>query len=87
MIAYIHAFNHPYHTVSDVEGRFTLRDVPAGIYRLRVWHEGWTRRDDVGDPRPHFVDHAERERPVTVPAGGSATVEVVINERDAVGAP
>ncbi|MEJ1973941.1 MAG: hypothetical protein WDM96_16200 [Lacunisphaera sp.] len=30
---------NPYFSVADAQGRFTLRDVPAGTYQLRAWHE------------------------------------------------
>lgn len=78
MIAYVHAFNHPYHAVTDASGRFALRDVPPGVYRLRMWHEGWTRRDEPGNPRPVFVGHVEQERPVTVTAGAESAVEFAL---------
>lgn len=39
MRASIHVFDHPYHTVTDAQGRFELNDVPAGAYTLRAWHE------------------------------------------------
>jgi hypothetical protein len=33
--------SHPYYAVSDLEGKFTLTDVPPGEYRVVAWHEGW----------------------------------------------
>lgn len=30
---------NPYFAVSDDKGRFIIRDVPAGTYQLRAWHE------------------------------------------------
>ncbi|MBI2511519.1 MAG: carboxypeptidase regulatory-like domain-containing protein [Opitutae bacterium] len=32
-------FANPFFATTDDRGRFTLRDVPAGAYRLRAWHE------------------------------------------------
>lgn len=36
---------HPYCTVTDEEGRFTLSDVPVGNWEIAVWHErcGWVK--------------------------------------------
>lgn len=39
MRAWIHVFNHPYHTVTGPDGAFELADVPPGTYTLKVWHE------------------------------------------------
>lgn len=30
---------NPYFAAVDEKGRFTIKDVPAGTYRLRAWHE------------------------------------------------
>lgn len=30
---------NPYFAATDTRGRFNIRDVPAGTYRLRAWHE------------------------------------------------
>jgi plastocyanin len=60
MHAYLVVAEHPYHTVTGPDGRFTITDVPPGTYRLTVWHEllGLT------------------ERPVTVSAATATTVDV-----------
>jgi len=39
MAAYIMVTEHPYHAVSDLYGEYELRDVPPGVYQLKVWHE------------------------------------------------
>ena len=39
MQAWLHVFDHPYATVTDAAGSFTLADVPPGSYTLRAWHE------------------------------------------------
>ncbi len=30
---------NPYFATADAKGRFVIRDVPAGTYKLRAWHE------------------------------------------------
>lgn len=30
--------DHPYYAITDNEGRFHLTDIPAGTYKLRLWH-------------------------------------------------
>jgi len=39
MHGYILVSEHPYHTVTDAEGRFRLEGIPPGIWTVRVWHE------------------------------------------------
>lgn len=39
MSAYVVVSEHPYHAVTDVYGEYQISDVPAGSYRLKVWHE------------------------------------------------
>ena len=40
MSAYIVVTDHPYHTVTDAYGEYLINDIPAGSYRVKVWHEG-----------------------------------------------
>jgi hypothetical protein len=39
MHAYLFVAEHPYHAVTDAEGRFRLDGLPPGIWTVRVWHE------------------------------------------------
>jgi len=39
MHAYLYVAEHPYHTVTDAQGRFSMENVPPGVWTLRVWHE------------------------------------------------
>lgn len=58
MIAYIIVLETPYFAVTGEDGSFTIENVPAGDYTVKVWHE----RKKI-DPTK-----------VTVPAEGSAQV-------------
>ncbi|HYH68191.1 MAG TPA: hypothetical protein VD866_26090 [Urbifossiella sp.] len=35
----VRVFEHPYYAVTDADGRFELKNAPAGKYRLVTWHE------------------------------------------------
>jgi hypothetical protein len=39
MNVYIAVVDHPYFAVSGSDGRFVIRDVPAGPQVVQVWHE------------------------------------------------
>lgn len=38
MKAYVRIFDHPYYAVTDKDGRFEIKDAPAGKLNLIVWH-------------------------------------------------
>jgi hypothetical protein len=37
--AFVAVFDHPYFAVTAPNGTFTIDRVPAGRYRMKVWHE------------------------------------------------
>jgi len=39
MAGYIAVLPHPWAAVTDQDGRFVIRDVPPGSYKLYAWHE------------------------------------------------
>jgi hypothetical protein len=39
MQAWVWVLEHPYAVVTGADGSFELTDVPAGSYKLTVWHE------------------------------------------------
>ena len=46
MQAFIRVDDHPFHAVTDEQGRFRIADIPEGIYSIELWHEklGFVRR-------------------------------------------
>lgn len=61
MSAWIVVVDGPWFAVSDARGRFTVAGVPAGTYPVVAWHERL----------------GERTASVTVPASGTAALELV----------
>ena len=39
MSAYVLVFGHPFFSVTDAQGRYTLANVPAGTHTVKVWSE------------------------------------------------
>lgn len=39
MSAYLVVTEHPYHAVTDAYGEYLISDIPAGSYKVKVWHE------------------------------------------------
>lgn len=66
MAAYIVVTEHPYHAVSDIYGEYELRDVPPGVYQLKVWHERLgtqEKRIEVKPAAMQKIDFTFKESP------------------------
>jgi hypothetical protein len=63
MKAWVRVFSHPYFAVTDADGKFEIKNAPAGKYNVVIWHEG------VG-----WVNGGKLGQEITIPANG--TVEV-----------
>ncbi len=87
MLAYVHAFNHPYFAVTDAAGRWEIRGIPAGTWTLRHWHEGWTRASLEGTGRPRFGPEVVSSRRVTVAPVQTLELLLELASSDAASAP
>jgi plastocyanin len=65
MTAYIVVTDHPYHAVTDSYGEYLINDIPAGSYRLIVWHESLTTE----------------EKPVEAKAGATIKMDFVLRSK------
>jgi plastocyanin len=45
MNAFILVDSHPFHAVTDERGRFEIRGVPSGRYKIKAWHETFGERE------------------------------------------
>jgi hypothetical protein len=68
MTAYIVVTDHPYHAVTDSYGEYLINDIPAGNYRLKVWHESL----------------ATEEKPVEAKAGTTIKMDFVLRSKSEV---
>ena len=42
--AWIYVSPHDSVAITDADGRFAIKNVPVGHYRIRAWHEGWQEK-------------------------------------------
>ncbi len=68
MSAYLVITDHPYQAVTDTYGEYLINDIPAGTYKIRVWHESL----------------GSEEKSVEVKAGDSRTVDFVFSSKPGV---
>ena len=59
MSAYIVVTEHPYNAVTDVYGDYEIRDVPAGVYQLKVWHESLGAQEKLVDVKAGGVSQVD----------------------------
>ncbi len=43
MTGYVRIFDHPYYTITDEDGKFEIKNAPAGKFRIVYWHENGVR--------------------------------------------
>jgi len=56
---------HPYYAVTDESGNFTITDIPAGSYRIQIWHE------KLG----------EQTKEVSITEGGAAKLDALFERK------
>jgi len=76
MNAYVFVAGDGYATVSDADGKFTLSNVPAGTYKLVMWHEGATSK--VAEGRAVFADATQQTQQITVAADKPVTADFTL---------
>lgn len=65
MRGYVYASDNPYVAITDANGNFEIKDLPAGKYKVRIWHEGFK----------------EVNKTVEVSAGKSADLDVTLSKK------
>ena len=76
--------DHPYYSLTDRDGRFTMNHVPAGKAELVVWLPGWTPAAQERDPesglvsRMNYAPPVEVARRTTVERGQTVDVSVAV---------
>ena len=75
MFAWLVIHDSPYFAVTDERGAFRIDGVPAGTYRVTLWHEGFRSRGADKDGRPLYGEPLTVTRDVTIAPKASATLD------------
>lgn len=78
--AWVVVAKHPYHAVTDAQGRFELRDVPVGEHTIRVWHPGWRIAAQHPEGRHTFEAPRVMRKKVNVTASAAVTVDFELSD-------
>lgn len=75
MRGWMFTLNHPYVAATDENGHFAIDNIPAGKYKLTMWHESWVEKGRDKDGRSAYGLPITVAREITVAANGSTAVE------------
>jgi hypothetical protein len=87
MRGYLFVADHPYYGHGDAEGKFELKDVPAGEYEVVAWHPDWRVVATLRNPDSARVQQVtyrkplEASRRVVVEAGKTVGVRLELSAR------
>lgn len=64
MKGWVRVYNHPYFAVTDADGKFALKNAPAGEFRLKIWHGsgGWAGGAKGKDGRPITIKTGDNDQ-------------------------
>lgn len=74
MAAWLIVHDSPYHAVTDAHGAFRIDGVPAGTWKVTMWHQGFRPRGRDKDGRPVYDEPRTVTKEITVAPRGVASV-------------
>jgi len=75
MFAWMIVHDSPYVTITDEHGAFKLDAIPAGTYKVTMWHEGFRAKGVDKDGRPTYDEPRTITKDVTIAPNGAATLD------------
>src|SRR5262249_50490144 len=75
MFAWMIVHDSPYVAVTDEHSAFKLDAIPAGTYKVTMWHEGFRGKGVDKDGRPTYDEPRTITKDVTIAPNGAATLE------------
>jgi len=75
MFGWVVVHDSPYVAVTDDQGSFRIDGVPAGTWKVTMWHEGFRAKGADKDGRPLYDEPRRVTKEVAVAPKGTSTVE------------
>ena len=75
MFAWLVVHDSPYVTVTDARGAFRIAEVPAGTWKVTLWHAGFRPKGADKDGRPLYDEPRTVTREVTIAPKARAMVD------------
>jgi hypothetical protein len=75
MTAWMIVHDSPYYAVTDERGAYKIDGIPAGTYKVTMWHEGFRPKGLDKDGRPLYDEPHTITRDVTIAPRGAATLD------------
>ena len=75
MFGWLVVHDSPYVAVTDAQGAFRIEGIPAGTWKVTMWHEGFRAKGADKDGRPLYDEPRTVTKEITVAPKGAATVE------------
>jgi len=75
MFGWLVVHDSPYVAVTDDHGAFRIDGVPAGVWKVTMWHEGFRPKGVDKDGRPAYDEPRTVTKEITLAPRGTATVE------------
>lgn len=71
MKAWVRVFDHPYFAVTGPDGKFEIKNAPAGKYNIVIWQEG-----------QGWVNGGRTGQTITIPSGGTVEVDAQVKPEE-----
>lgn len=75
MMAWLYVHDSPYVAATDDRGAYRIDGIPAGTYKVTMWHQGFRQKGTDKDGRPLFEDPVTVTKDLTIGPKATATLD------------
>lgn len=75
MMGWLVVHDSPYFATTDERGAFRIDGIPAGTYKVTMWHEGFRQKGSDKDGRPLYEDPVTITKDLAIAPKATATLD------------